>query len=60
MDQVPGVVDGERDDPVARARDRFGRPFAHEAGSNFRYQSGPTILPRWAAERQLKKQELKE
>lgn len=60
MDQIPCVVDGERDDPVARARARFGRPFAHEPGSDFAYQTGPTVLPRWAAERQLKRDERKE
>ena len=33
---------------IAEARRRFGqRPFAHEAGSTFRWISGPFFLTQW-------------
>lgn len=32
---------------VAEARRKYGQPFAHERGSDFRWQSGPTVLKEW-------------
>lgn len=34
--------------PVERARQRYGRPFAHERGNSFRHVQGPAY---WTTER---------
>jgi hypothetical protein len=40
-----------RETPVEAARRRYGKPFAHERGAEFKWQSGPTVLAQWLAER---------
>lgn len=48
----PVVIGGEEDNPVLkRARAKFGRPFGHEPGTDFKWQSGPTVLTRWLHDR---------
>lgn len=50
---APGVEEEPSREPVQAARARYGRPFAHERGSEFRWTSGPTVLNRWLAQRMV-------
>lgn len=40
---------------IAAARQRHGKIFAHESGSTFRWQSGPSVLNQWLHERRARK-----
>lgn len=53
-------AEGECVERVESARARYGRPFAHERGSSFRWSSGPTVLNRWLAERTVVKHQGKQ
>lgn len=46
----PVVIDAEPIDKVARARQRHGKPFAHEPGSNYKPNEVP-VLTRWMQSR---------
>ena len=37
--------------PLERARKRYGKPFEHRVGDEFRWQSGPSVLVEWLARR---------
>lgn len=37
---------------VAKAREAYGKPFAHESGSPFQWTSGPRVLTEWLFNRQ--------
>ena len=40
---------------VAKARLRHGKPFAHEPGAAFKWNSGPTVLTNWLHQRRSAK-----
>ena len=47
--------DQQRRDQVARARERFGRPFAYEPGTDWRPHT-ERVLSQWLAQRLSEKQ----
>lgn len=53
------VEDQPSREALQAARARYGRPFAHERGSDFRWTSGPTVLNRWLAARTMVKHQRK-
>ena len=43
----PPAVDPVPETPYERARRRHGKPFAHEAGSEFKSRPAPWVLEKW-------------
>ena len=44
---VPLIVEPHVETQLERARRRFGRPFAHETGSDYRTRPAPYVLDSW-------------
>ena len=51
--QAKAQTEPLKETPLQAARRRYGKPFAFEAGVEFSWNSGATVLDKWKAKRFL-------